>query len=165
MRWHLTPNGSPASSAKPKSCLTESRELAQVYGSRERGATAIIMELVDGPTLEDRIAKGRSRERRWPSPADRRRAGCRAQAVDRPRDLKTANIKLRPPGTVKVLDFGLAKGFDAPTPRRPTGREFATITSPARTGAGVILGTPAYMAPEQGGERRSTSGWTSGLTA
>ena len=116
------------------------------------GATAIIMELVDGPTLEDRIAQG-------PIPVNEALAIAAqiADALDAAhkqsivhRDLKPANIKLRPPGTVKVLDFGLAKGFAAARSASPDlVANLPTMTSPARTGAGVILGTPAYMAPEQ----------------
>ena len=109
------------------------------------------MELVEGPTLADRIARGAvpldedsGRE------ADRGRAriGTRAGIVHR--DLNPANIKLRDDGTVKVLDFGLAKALDQDRDARmPGSRQAVTVTSPAVTAAGIILGTAAYMAPEQ----------------
>ena len=64
------------------------------------------------------------------------------------RDLKPANIKVRPDGTVKILDFGLAKALES-TSVRADAPASPTITTPAMTRAGVILGTPAYMSPEQ----------------
>ena len=65
------------------------------------------------------------------------------------RDLKPANIKSRPDGTVKVLDFGLAKALEPAAGRRPSRLASPTITTPAMTQTGVILGTAAYMSPEQ----------------
>jgi serine/threonine-protein kinase len=107
------------------------------------------MELVEGPTLADRIAAGRlPTDEALPIARQIAEAleAAHAQGIVH-RDLKPANIKVRPDGTVKVLDFGLAKldagGATGATPAT------AAITSPAMTAAGVILGTAAYMAPEQ----------------
>ena len=120
------------------------------------GVTALVMELVEGPTLAEAI------RRRAGSPApglpidealaDRRanRRGARGAHEHGiiHRDLKPANIKLRPDGTVKVLDFGLAKALDRPG--RANGiSQSPTLTAPAMTRVGVILGTAAYMSPEQ----------------
>ena len=127
--------------------------IAQVYGLQDvDGTPAIVMELVEGPTLADRIAQGAL-------PLDEALAIARqiAYAVEAAheqgvihRDLKPSNIKLRPDGTVKVLDFGLAKFFESDG-RAPSASSMSpTITSPALpTGVGVILGTAAYAAPEQ----------------
>jgi len=125
--------------------------IAAVYGLEEAaGLTALVMELVEGPTLADRLTQGAI-------PLDEALPiACQiAEALEAAhekgivhRDLKPANIKLRPDGTVKVLDFGLAKSLE------PTGipgelAESPTVLSPAPTLAGIILGTAAYMAPEQ----------------
>ena len=125
--------------------------IASIYGlERADGTTALVLELVEGPTLADRIAQG-------PIPIDEALPIARliAHALEAAhehgiihRDLKPANIKLRPDGTVKVLDFGLAKSFEQTRlPRDLT--ESPTVLSPAPTLAGVILGTAAYMSPEQ----------------
>jgi eukaryotic-like serine/threonine-protein kinase len=129
--------------------------IAQIYGVEEAdGVRALVMELVEGPTLAERIAEG-------PIPLDEALpiahdvAGAIEAAHERGiihRDLKPANIKVRPDGTVKVLDFGLAKAFEAD--RSGVGRlnptESPTLTSPVMvTGMGTILGTAAYMSPEQ----------------
>jgi len=123
--------------------------IAQIYGLEESdGTTALVMELVEGPTLADRIEQGAI-------PADEALGiamqiaealkGAHGQGIVH-RDLKPANIKLRPDGTVKVLDFGIAKALEQDTltsaPQSPM------LTTPA-TQIGVILGTAAYMSPEQ----------------
>ena len=129
--------------------------IAQVYGIEDSaGRRALVMELVEGEDLSVRIARGADARstRRCRSPV---RLPRRSKRRTRPgiihRDLKPANIKLRADGTVKVLDFGLAKALDPPGD--PHGRadqeNSPTITSPALTMRGVILGTAAYMAPEQ----------------
>jgi serine/threonine protein kinase/Tol biopolymer transport system component len=147
--------------------------IAAIYGLEEgadvgagfsRPVQALVMELVEGETLADRIARGAI-------PVDEALPIAKqiAEALEAAheqgiihRDLKPANIKMRPDGTVKVLDFGLAKlsergsairdpgsdrvgaGFSRPNSLSPT------MTSPAlMTGVGVLLGTAAYMSPEQ----------------
>ena len=123
--------------------------IAQIYGlERSDDTTALVMELVEGPTLEDRIKQGAI-------PADEALGIAMqiAEALEAAhgrnivhRDLKPANIKLRPDGTVKVLDFGIAKALE---PENLTsGPQSPMMTTPA-TMAGVILGTAAYMSPEQ----------------
>src|SRR5262245_56717954 len=113
---------------------------------------ALVLELVEGETLADRIARG-------PLPLDEALPIAKqiAEALEAAneqgivhRDLKPSNIKLRPDGTVKVLDFGLAKLVEG-HPAAATGLMdlSPTITSPVMTGLGVILGTAAYMSPEQ----------------
>jgi len=133
--------------------------IAAIYGLEEgparagRHGRALVLELVEGPTLADLIAQG-------PIPLDEslRIAEQIAEALEAAhdagvvhRDLKPANIKLRPDGTVKVLDFGLAKALapDASSPAAAPISQSPTITSPAMTRAGVILGTAGYMSPEQ----------------
>ena len=120
--------------------------IAQIHGLEDsEGAKALVLELVEGPTLADRIAQG-------PIPVDEAlpiakqitealEAAHEAGVIHR--DLKPANIKVKPDGTVKVLDFGLAKaavGHDASD---------ASTATAMGTASGVILGTAAYMSPEQ----------------
>jgi Tol biopolymer transport system component len=132
--------------------------IAQIYGLQDIGAggRAIVMELVDGDDLSRRIARG-------PMPLDEALPIARqiADAVEAAhgqgiihRDLKPANIKVRPDGTVKVLDFGLAKAMEPAGAASTSGSESPTITTPAMTEAGMILGTAAYMSPEQARGKR-----------
>jgi hypothetical protein len=142
--------------------------IAHVHGLEvANGVRALVMELVEGPTLADRIAKG-------PIPIDEALPIARqiAVAIDAAheqgivhRDLKPANIKLRADGTVKVLDFGLAKAVE-PRGLSDSQSISPTITGPAMTEAGMILGTAAYMSPEQArgsGVGRRTDLWAFGV--
>ena len=125
--------------------------IGHIYGFEDSGAThALVLELVEGPTLADRIAAG-------PMPladalpiarqiADALEAAHEQGIVHR--DLKPANVKVRDDGTVKVLDFGLAKALDPATGSRPEAMNSPTLTARA-TQMGLIIGTAAYMAPEQ----------------
>ena len=114
--------------------------------------TALVMELVEGPTLADRIAQGAIPiEEALPIAKQIAEAieAAHEQAIIH-RDLKPANIKVRPDGTVKVLDFGLAKAMEPAPGSSPSMSQSPTITSPAMmTGVGVLLGTAPYMSPEQ----------------
>ncbi|MEQ1757194.1 MAG: protein kinase [Vicinamibacterales bacterium] len=158
--------------------------IAAIYGFEKSGGTlALVMELVEGDDLSQLIARRAGAEdgvrRAGPlGPAGLPLAEALpiakqiAEALEAAheqgiihRDLKPANIKVRPDGTVKVLDFGLAKAMETPAVGRgfsPDGHagshdpayvplsQSPTITSPALlTGAGMILGTAAYMSPEQ----------------
>ena len=136
--------------------------IGAIYGFEDSGDThALVLELVEGDTLADRIARG-------PLPLDEALPIARqiAEALEAAhehgiihRDLKPANIKVTPDGMVKVLDFGLAK-LTGPAESGPHGRpdlsQSPTITSPAMmTGIGTLLGTAAYMSPEQAKGRRA----------
>ena len=126
--------------------------IAAIYGLEESGESpALVLEYVEGPTMQDRIAKG-------PISLDEARPIARqiAEALEPAheqgiihRDLKPANVKVKADGTVKVLDFGLAKALgpdlsDLDAANSPT----MTMTA-AATKMGVIMGTAAYMSPEQ----------------
>jgi serine/threonine-protein kinase len=125
--------------------------IAQIYGLEEsNGVRALVMELVEGPTLADRIGHG-------PIPLDEALPIAKqiAEALEAAheqgiihRDLKPANIKVRADGMVKVLDFGLAKALDAAA-SSAGGATMSPTLSIHATQAGLILGTAAYMAPEQ----------------
>jgi serine/threonine-protein kinase len=122
--------------------------IAQVYGlEKSGGMTALVMELVPGQSLVERLSRGA-----LPIDDALAIAGQIADALEAAhgrgivhRDLKPANIQLTPNGTVKVLDFGIAKALDT----RTTGSASAAPTTPALTEAGIVLGTAAYMSPEQ----------------
>ena len=125
-----------------------------IHGLEESdGIRALVLELVEGPTLANRIAQG-------PIPLDEALPIAKqiAEALEAAheqgvihRDLKPANIKVREDGMVKVLDFGLAKAF------QPDASEISASMSPtisltaAATQLGMVIGTAAYMAPEQAG--------------
>jgi eukaryotic-like serine/threonine-protein kinase len=145
--------------------------IAGIYGfedpstsSGQAPISALVMELVDGPTLADRLAQGAlPLEETLPIARQIVAAIEAAHARDIiHRDLKPSNVKIRSDGTVKVLDFGLAKALDpardSGLSHRPQGAGLKaqanlsnspTITSPAMTELGMILGTAAYMSPEQ----------------
>ena len=128
--------------------------IGAIYGFEDSGDIhALVLELVDGPTLADRIARA-SLPLDEALPIARQIAEALEAAHEHGivhRDLKPANIKVREDGTVKVLDFGLAKlatgGAQSAAARDLT--QSPTLLSPAVTTARVILGTAAYMSPEQ----------------
>src|SRR5467141_1055386 len=146
--------------------------IAAIYGLEESaGMTALVMELVEGEDLSQRIARGAI-------PLDEALPIAKqiAEALEAAheqsiihRDLKPANIKVRPDGTVKVLDFGLAKALDPAlsSPAAAALTNSPTITSPvAMTQAGIILGTAEYMSPEQARGKtvdRRTDIWAFGV--
>ena len=126
--------------------------IAAIYGIEEaEGTRALVLELVEGPTLADRITQG-------PIPIDEALPIAKqiADALEAAheqgvihRDLKPANVKVKADGTVKVLDFGLAKAFQ-PEPSGPSTSMSPTISlTAAATQMGMVIGTAAYMAPEQ----------------
>ena len=123
--------------------------IGAIYGLEQSGGTrALVLELVEGPTLADRISKG-------PIPLDEALPIAKqiAEALEAAheagvihRDLKPANIKVKDDGTIKVLDFGLAKALDTTPQGDPS---LSPTLTAAATQMGVILGTAAYMSPEQ----------------
>jgi serine/threonine protein kinase len=125
--------------------------IAAIYGFEKSGGLhALVMELVEGEDLSQRIGRGAI-------PLDEALPIAKqiAEALEAAheqgiihRDLKPANVKVRPDGTVKVLDFGLAKAMER-VGTAPNVSQSPTITTPAMTQAGIILGTAAYMSPEQ----------------
>ena len=141
--------------------------IAAIYGLEEAdGVRGLVLELVEGPTLTERLAV-------WCAVRLRRRSTIARQIADAleaahekgiiHRDLKPANIKITPDGTVKVLDFGLAKVFAT-----DEARSDISHTPPIafeHSQEGVIAGTTAYMSPEQARGKRSTSEPTSGRSA
>ncbi len=167
------PRALPARSRSAR--LAESSEHRRdLWPQRSTTTSAIVMELVEGPTLAERIEEVTSHKAQGSShkglPLDEALAIARqiADALEAAheqgiihRDLKPANIKVRDDGTVKVLDFGLAKALgpaeaghyiqDGRNVRLlPDLTAAPTITSPAMmTGVGMLLGTAAYMSPEQ----------------
>ena len=140
--------------------------IAQIHGiEKAEGTRALVLELVEGPTLADRIARG-------PIPIDEALPIAKqvAEAMEAAheagvihRDLKPANIKVREDGTVKVLDFGLAKAVDTAPEGDPS--QSPTLTA-AATQMGVIMGTAAYMSPEQAAGKatdRRSDVWSFGV--
>jgi serine/threonine-protein kinase len=129
--------------------------IAQIYGFEQSGTTsALVMELVDGEDLSQRIARG-AIPLDEALPIARQIADALEAAHEQGiihRDLKPANVKVRPDGTVKVLDFGLAKALDQGSGIGDRGSGNAanspTLTAHA-TQVGIIIGTAAYMSPEQ----------------
>ena len=126
--------------------------IGSIYGLEEAdGVKALVLELIEGPTLADRIKQG-------PIPIDEALPIAKqiAKALEAAheqgvihRDLKPANVKVKADGTVKVLDFGLAKAFQ-PDASDPNVSMSPTISlTAAATQMGMVIGTAAYMAPEQ----------------
>jgi Tol biopolymer transport system component len=146
--------GSAASSAKPR-CWPRSTNpnIAAIYDLQEaENSRFLVLELVEGETLAERIRRG-------PLPVDEAlhiaKSICDAVEAAHEkgvvhRDLKPANVKITPEGAVKVLDFGLAKIHAPSSAASPeVSSQSPTLLSMAATNAGIIIGTAAYMSPEQ----------------
>jgi Tol biopolymer transport system component/predicted Ser/Thr protein kinase len=142
--------------------------VAGIYGVEESaGHRFLVLEYVEGETLAERLARG-------PLPVDEtieagRQIAAALEAAHESgivhRDLKPGNVKLTPAGEIKVLDFGLARGGGAAPASDPGLSASPTVAATAMTSAGVILGTAAYMSPEQARGRavdRRTDIWSFG---
>jgi len=124
--------------------------IAAIYGIEEsEGSRLLVLELVEGETLAERLAAGPLTLEDALAVCVQIASGLEAahEAGVIHRDLKPANVKIRPDGSVKILDLGLARGVESPAVATDPSLS-PTVTTPA-TGAGVILGTAAYMSPEQ----------------
>src|SRR5262249_33384543 len=126
--------------------------IAQIHGLEEsQGTLCLVLELVEGQTLAERLNRG-------PLPIDEALEiakqiadgleSAHASGIMH-RDLKPANVKQTPDGKVKILDFGLAKAFEAEAQSPVSSSELATLLTGDHTQANLILGTAAYMSPEQ----------------
>ncbi len=142
--------------------------IAGIHGLEEvAGARYLVLEFVEGETLAARIARGALLVDEAVDVCRQVAAGVEAahEAGVVHRDLKPGNVMLRPDGTVKVLDFGLAKGGAAHGSSSDVGLSMSPTMTHAATGMGVILGTAAYMSPEQARGRavdRRTDVWSFG---
>ncbi|MBX7184906.1 MAG: protein kinase, partial [Vicinamibacteria bacterium] len=129
--------------------------IAAIYGIEEAdGVLALVLELIDGEDLAARLRRGPIPPREAVVIA--RQIGLGLEEAHEKgivhRDLKPGNLKLTPQGGVKILDFGLARIYDAPPPLAdtdPDGAPSATTLASPMTEGGIIHGTPAYMSPEQ----------------
>jgi hypothetical protein len=132
--------------------LLNHTNIAHIHGLEESsGVRALVMELVEGEDLVQRIARGAIPVAEA-LPIAKQISDALEAAHEQGiihRDLKPANIKVRPDGTVKVLDFGLAKAMEPTGAASPSVSQSPTITTPAMTQAGMLLGSAAYMSPEQ----------------
>jgi serine/threonine-protein kinase len=126
--------------------------IAAIYGLEESGnIRGLVLELVEGPTLAERLARGAIPLAETLGIARQVAEGMEA-AHERGvvhRDLKPANIKLRPDGMVKVLDFGLARALDDAPGDADIGESRTSADQSLNTRVGALLGTPEYMSPEQ----------------